>query len=81
MGRISGSLDEGRITFAPREAEARDPVCGMTVNPGRAAAVATYKGRSYFFCSDECKERFDADPEAFVPDEPGREREPESPQR
>ena len=73
MQRISGSLDEGRITFGePRGgpgAMAVDPVCGMQVERGRAAAVVAYHDRGYFFCSESCKAKFEADPEAYVKDE------------
>ena len=43
-----------------------DPVCGMEVNESNAAGKSTYKGKSYFFCSNECKERFDLDPAEHV---------------
>jgi P-type Cu+ transporter len=74
MQRISGSLDEGRITFGEHRAEpaaqAIDPVCGMTVERGRAPAVAAYQDHSYFFCSTSCKSRFEAEPERYVKSEP-----------
>jgi YHS domain-containing protein len=44
----------------------RDPVCKMDVDPSRAAATSTYKGDTYYFCSAQCKQRFDSDPESFV---------------
>jgi Cu+-exporting ATPase len=40
--------------------EAIDPVCGMTVDPARAAAMSERDGETYYFCSKGCKERFDA---------------------
>jgi Cu+-exporting ATPase len=47
-----------------------DPVCGMDVEPD-AAAGSTRRGDStYYFCSNHCKQRFDADPSAFVGAEP-----------
>lgn len=36
----------------------KDPVCGMTVSRGEVAEKSQYQGRSYYFCSTECKERF-----------------------
>ena len=30
---------------------AKDPVCGMSVDPANAKHSAQYEGRSYFFCS------------------------------
>jgi P-type Cu+ transporter len=43
-----------------------DPVCGMTVDPARAAGTSTYGGRTIYFCSEHCKSKFDADPAAYV---------------
>jgi RND family efflux transporter MFP subunit len=48
---------------------ARDPICGMEVDEQRAAAVgrtSEYEGATYFFCADECKEQFDAEPARYV---------------
>jgi Cu+-exporting ATPase len=44
----------------------RDVVCGMQVDPGRAAGSSVYNGRTYYFCSTACKARFDANPEQFT---------------
>ncbi len=43
-----------------------DPVCGMTVDPARAAGSYDYKGETYYFCGRSCLERFRQDPEAFL---------------
>ncbi len=45
---------------------ARDPVWLMELDPRNAKAVAEYRGRSYYFCSAQCKEKFLARPEAFI---------------
>ena len=45
---------------------ARDPVCGMDVDPATAAAHREHKGQSYHFCSVNCVGQFDADPQRFV---------------
>ncbi len=45
---------------------AKDPVCGMTVNPQKAAARAEHDGKTYFFCSTRCGERFRAEPGRFL---------------
>ncbi|MGH7315049.1 MAG: YHS domain-containing protein [Candidatus Rokuibacteriota bacterium] len=39
-----------------------DPVCKMEVNPASAAAQSEYEGQTFYFCSKECKRKFDADP-------------------
>ena len=45
-----------------------DPVCGMTVDPARAAGSSEYGGTTYFFCNPHCKAKFDANPEAYAGD-------------
>ncbi len=43
-----------------------DPVCGMTVEKERAAAMSEYKGVTYYFCAPGCKTAFDEDPGKYV---------------
>ena len=38
-----------------------DPVCGMMVDPDRAAGHMEYKGTIYHFCSKGCAAKFTAD--------------------
>ena len=45
---------------------AKDPVCGMDIDPADAAGKSTYKGEIIYFCSLPCKERFDVEPETFM---------------
>lgn len=45
---------------------ALDPVCGMTVDPDRAAGSYEYKGKTYYFCSTHCLHRFRENPESFL---------------
>jgi YHS domain-containing protein len=42
-----------------------DPVCGMELGPGEAAASLTLDGRERAFCSDECLRRFVTSPEKY----------------
>jgi P-type Cu+ transporter len=44
----------------------QDPVCGMQVTPAAAAGKSEYKGRTYYFCSAECKQTFDKNPEKYI---------------
>jgi Cu+-exporting ATPase len=44
----------------------KDPVCGMTVDPAKAAGKVEHKGKTYFFCSKRCAERFAQEPEKFL---------------
>ncbi len=41
---------------------ATDPVCGMEVAVSDTANTTTYDGNPYYFCSDNCRGKFDADP-------------------
>jgi Cu+-exporting ATPase len=45
---------------------ATDPVCGMSVDESSAEATSTYKGKTYYFCSEDCKETFDKEPETYA---------------
>jgi len=48
-----------------------DPVCLMELNPRKAKAVAKHLGRSYYFCSENCKKTFLEQPETFLHKAPG----------
>jgi YHS domain-containing protein len=45
---------------------ARDPVCGMTVDRHAGKPTATYGARTYYFCSEGCKAKFDFEPERYA---------------
>jgi P-type Cu+ transporter len=51
------------LAEVPRE---KDPVCGMTVDPKNAAGRVERHGKTYYFCSMRCVERFQAEPEKFL---------------
>jgi P-type Cu+ transporter len=44
----------------------KDPVCGMTVVPEKAAGKVEHAGKTYYFCSKGCAERFSREPEKFL---------------
>jgi Cu+-exporting ATPase len=46
--------------------EVLDPVCGMTIDPADAAGTSGWRGETIYFCNPSCKEKFDADPEAYL---------------
>ena len=50
-----------------------DPVCGMQVRIADAPAEATWGGKTYWFCSDRCRVRFEAGPQQFTGSELARE--------
>src|SRR5215470_10988687 len=46
--------------------KAKDPVCGMSVDPEKAAGRVEHEGKDYYFCSPKCAERFMVDPKKFL---------------
>ena len=44
----------------------KDPVCGMQVDPAKAAGTSEYQGQTYYFCAVGCKTKFDADPGKYA---------------
>lgn len=47
-------------------AQVKDIVCGMMIEESEAGATAEYKGKTYFFCSKTCKEKFELNPEEYA---------------
>ena len=45
---------------------ALDPVCGMKVDPSTALHKAEHEGKTFYFCSEGCHTKFDADPAKYV---------------
>jgi len=43
-----------------------DPVCGMNVDDKEIASQSEYLGAEYYFCSEDCKHKFDQRPEDYV---------------
>ena len=54
-------------TTGERELSLRfDPVCAMVINPARARAKVIRGDKTYYFCSRNCRDRFDRDPDAYL---------------
>src|SRR5688572_1882937 len=45
---------------------ATDPVCGMKVDPHKAKHQVEHGGRTYYFCSAGCKDKFLANPQRYL---------------
>jgi Cu+-exporting ATPase len=59
--------DHSSTTLAdPQIALAKDPVCGMSVDPATAKHKADHAGESFYFCSAGCRGKFVADPARFL---------------
>ncbi|HLZ92594.1 MAG TPA: heavy metal translocating P-type ATPase [Candidatus Acidoferrum sp.] len=44
----------------------RDPVCGMNVEPAKAAAKIEHNGSTYYFCASGCAKRFQQEPGKYL---------------
>jgi P-type Cu+ transporter len=49
---------------------AKDPVCGMAVDPATAKHRCEHGGRTYYFCSAGCAEKFAAAPQDYLSGKP-----------
>ena len=59
--------DVEAAAFEPAAAaEAKDPICDMTVEIATARHQSDWAGRSVYFCCLRCKELFDADPQRYA---------------
>ena len=45
---------------------ATDPVCKMQIDENTAAGKSDYNGKTYYFCAQSCKTKFDANPQQYV---------------
>jgi P-type Cu+ transporter len=57
----------------------RDPICGMKVDPARAAAKRERAGNTYFFCGESCAKKFDAEPSQSAATTASAEEKPAAP--
>jgi len=62
------SQDAGGVSLPILQGPAKhkDPVCGMTVAPEKAAGKVEHAGKTYYFCSKGCAERFSGEPKKFL---------------
>ena len=44
---------------------AKDPVCNMEVDETSALHTSQYQGKTIYFCSEDCKEKFDENPKQY----------------
>jgi len=44
-----------------------DPVCGMEIDEKRTHEFQSqFAGKKYFFCSEDCRNEFEADPSGYL---------------
>ncbi len=46
--------------------EAKDLVCGMTVNTSKAKYQTEYQGKVFYFCCAGCKQTFEKSPQRYL---------------
>jgi Cu+-exporting ATPase len=51
-------MSEPGPSHAEQPVQEFDPVCGMKVDPSKAAASVAYKGATFHFCSQGCAAKF-----------------------
>ncbi len=54
------------MPFWSRTRKEKDPVCGMDVDPKKAAATQEYQGTTYYFCSTGCVSSFAKEPAKYL---------------
>lgn len=60
----TGAANAAYLNLKTRPGFEEDPVCGMEVKPG--ALKADYKGTTYYFCMESCRQRFLKSPDSFL---------------
>ncbi len=59
-----GSAGDSNLRWIAPD-QAVDPVCGMTVQTA-GAKTAVYDRHVYYFCSQECRQKFETSPSSYV---------------
>jgi len=67
MKHQSGHTTGGHTTLAAEQG-AKDPVCGMNVDPKLSISPIRHEheGKTYYFCSAQCLSRFQAEPGKYA---------------
>ena len=59
-------MDARMPTLPTTSSEAKDPVCGMTVDPAKTPHRHIHRGETHFFCSEGCRAKFATDPGRYL---------------
>lgn len=49
----------------------KDPVCGMELEKDTAEGNVAHMGKTFFFCSEGCKNKFEKDPMKYMNNDVG----------
>ena len=71
--RASGSENRTVVDVQSPEPErerdmaaVKDVVCGMDIDPNTAASQMEYQGKTYYFCSSTCHDKFMVEPQKYA---------------
>ena len=60
----------GLVSYALSQEEVKDPVCGTKMKVAEAKFKSEYAAKTYYFCSADCKAKFDHAPEKYAAEKP-----------
>jgi YHS domain-containing protein len=69
LGLIYGCGEKKEEAAADKPVETKmvkDVVCNMDVDPSKSTVTAEYEGKKYYFCAEDCKVKFEANPAQYV---------------
>ena len=64
--RLSWDESLPQLSTVSKEVSIVDPVCEMGLTSDRIVSRYSYSGKTYYFCSEGCRRRFEAQPEKFT---------------
>lgn len=64
--RSAKANQKREVERAVARQEAKDPICGMMVDIGKARHKSEFRGNAFYFCCAGCKQKFDKQPEQYV---------------
>jgi hypothetical protein len=65
MGLVGNTVEGKAKVLGPPAQQAIDPVCGMSVEVGKAAKTE-YGGETYYFCCSHCQQAFEDSSEEYI---------------
>jgi xanthine dehydrogenase accessory factor len=64
--QVNGTRAAAPTAKAQLKQEAKDPICGMTVDLTVAKHKSEFREKSFYFCCSGCKQKFDQQPEKYA---------------
>ena len=66
----AGLVTLGSAKPSAADVKAKDPVCGMEVDPASAKHKLDHAGKTYYFCCPRCQEKFQSTPGLYLKPKP-----------